>query len=362
MKKTTILYNEERKQRNSLTIIFSLTVFFILLLAIAISSIIAYAFSQFNWIQIELESESDVKTIVIFMIISSLIIGFCLALLIVKYPLKPVTNMITQMKRLSKGDFSARLNFGKRIAKYPIFKETSENFNKMAEELASVEMLHSDFINNFSHEFKTPIVSILGFAKILKKGNLNDEQKQEYIDIIEEEAQRLSYLANNVMNLNKVQNQVALTNLTTFNLSEQIRASVLLLENEWSKKQTELTLDFDEYYVTASEELLKEVWINLLDNAIKFSKEKGKVSVSISESAGSISVSVSNDGSISTENITHVFDKFYQVDRSHSTKGNGIGLAIVKRIVELHHGSVFVTSQSDVTTFTVKLPCKSDAE
>lgn len=232
----------------------------------------------------------------------------------------------------------------------------------MAEELASVEMLHSDFINNFSHEFKTPIVSILGFAKILKKGNLDDEQKQEYIDIIEEEAQRLSYLANNVMNLNKVQNQVALTNLTTFNLSEQIRASVLLLENEWSKKQTELTLDFDEYYVTASEELLKEVWINLLDNAIKFSKEKGKVSVSISESAGSISVSVSNDGSISPENITHVFDKFYQVDRSHSTKGNGIGLAIVKRIVELHHGSVFVTSQSDVTTFTVKLPCKSDAE
>ncbi len=357
MKKTTKPYNEERSQRNSLTIIFSITVFVILLLAIMISIAIAYAFSEFDWIHVEMASRSDVQTIAIFMIISSLIIGFCLALIIVKYPLKPVTNMIAQMEKLSKGDFTARLNFGKRIEKYPIFKETSENFNKMAEELASVEMLHSDFINNFSHEFKTPIVSILGFAKILKKGNLDEEQKQEYIDIIEEEAQRLSYLANNVMNLNKVQNQVSLTNLTRFNLSEQIRASVLLLENEWSRKQTELSLDFDEYYVTASEELLKEVWINLIDNAIKFSKVGGKVSVSITDNGGFISVSVNNDGSsISPENITHVFDKFYQVDKSHSTKGNGIGLAIVKRIVELHHGSVFVTSQADSTTFTVKLP------
>lgn len=151
----------------------------------------------------------------------------------------------------------------------------------MAEELENTQMLRSDFINNFSHEFKTPIVSIAGFAKLLRRGNLTDAQKEEYLAIIEEESLRLAAMATNVMNLTKVENQTILTDLTTFNLSEQIRACVLLLEEKWSRKELDLDLEFPEYTIRANEELLKQVWINLLDNAIKYSPNYGEIGVRI---------------------------------------------------------------------------------
>jgi signal transduction histidine kinase len=227
----------------------------------------------------------------------------------------------------------------------------------MAQELDSTEMLRSDFINNFSHEFKTPIVSIVGFAKLLKRGNLTESQKKEYIDIIEEESLRLSAMATNVLNLTKFENQSILSNVTEFNLSEQLRNSILELEGKWTKKHIEFNIDFDEHRIMGNKDMLKQVWLNLIDNAVKFSPEYGTVEVSVADMDKTLSVSVLNYGvEIPIEQREKIFKKFYQADESHTSEGNGIGLAIVKNVTDLHGGTVMVDSENETTKFTVELP------
>ena len=168
---------------------------------------------------------------------------------------------------------------------------------------------------------------------------------------------RLSYMATNVLNLTKVENQTILTDTTSYNLSEQIRSCVLLLEPKWAKKELDFQMEIDEYTVCANEELLKQVWINLIDNAIKFSKNGGSITIEASQSATDVSVSITNYGTeISPEAQAKIFKKFYQEDLSHSTEGNGIGLAIVKKITDLHRGKIDVVSADMAVTFTVTLP------
>jgi signal transduction histidine kinase len=260
------------------------------------------------------------------------------------------------MNALASGDFKTRLSYGEPISNYPTVKEVTDSFNQMAQELEHTEMLRGDFVNNFSHEFKTPIVSIAGFAKLLKKGNLTEEQKREYLDIIEEESLRLSEMATNVLNMTKIENQTILTDISTFNLSEQIRSCVLLLEKRWESKKLELSLEFDEYDINACEELLKQVWINLLDNAIKYSPEYGMIVVKIKEDGDFYLVSVANSGEeIPIEKREKIFEKFYQADESHSSPGNGVGLSIVKSVIDLHGGQVSVDCKNGITTFGVRL-------
>ena len=218
-------------------------------------------------------------------------------------------------------------------------------------------MLRGDFINNFSHEFKTPIVSIAGFAKLLRRGNLTEKQKEEYLEVIEEESLRLSAMANKVLNMTRVESQTILTDVTLFNLSEQIRGAVLLLVEKWTPKNLYMDMQFGEHMIYANEELLKQIWINLLDNAVKFSEPDGTVTVGIVEEGEYLRVYVSNHGKeIPKESIRHIFNKFYQADESHSAEGNGIGLAIVKKVCDLHGGTVSVNSENGTTTFTVVLP------
>ena len=170
---------------------------------------------------------------------------------------------------------------------------------------------------------------------------------------------RLSYMATNVLNLTKVENQSILTDVSTFNVSEQIRSCFLLLEPKWSKKELELQVELDEYEVDASEELLKQVWINLIDNAIKFSNDKSTINLSASMEKDKLSVAITNYGAeISEDAMAKIFNKFYQHDLSHSTEGNGIGLAIVKKILQLHNGIIEVSSVNGAVTFTVTLAAK----
>jgi signal transduction histidine kinase len=262
------------------------------------------------------------------------------------------------MNRLAAGDFKTRLSCGKVLAHHPTFREITDSFNRMAEELEHTELLRSDFVNNFSHEFKTPIVSITGFTKLLKKGNLMEPEKAEYLDIIEEESMRLSDMATNVLNMTKVENQTILTNVSCYNLSEQIRSCVLMLERRWTKKNIEFNLEFDEYEISANEELMKQLWLNLIENAVKYSPEYGFVTIKIrSEDEDFYLVSIANAGDeIPKEKQKKIFEKFYQVDESHSTEGNGIGLAIVKNVAELHSGSVSVDCANGIITFTVQIP------
>lgn len=284
--------------------------------------------------------------------VASLIVGTVMSLIISRKPLKPLKEIMDATDKIADGDYSVRVE-PKGMEQ---FRELGEKFNHMAEEIGSVEMLRSDFVGNFSHEFKTPIVSIRGFAKALKWDDLTEEERNEYLDIIISESERLADLSNNVLYLSKIEKQTILTDKKTVNVSEQIRLVIALLYEKWSDKHIDIVFDSDEKHLACNEELLKQVWINLLDNAIKFSPDGGKIEIRIAESADEMTVSVVDEGGgMSEETRRHIFDKFYQGDLSHTTTGNGLGLAIVKRIVELHEGEVAVYSSDTGSTFIVKL-------
>lgn len=351
----------DRKKLTTLTLFLALIVFCLLLAAIGLT-VLGVFILQWAGVISGLDEEMDMVTIVIFMSVISLILGWVLVFFSIRIPLKPIHTLISRMNRLAMGDFTTRIEGKGVLANHPAVSGINESFNKLAEELENTEMLRGDFINNFSHEFKTPIVSIAGFAKLLKRESLTEEQRVAYLTSIEEESMRLSYMATNVLNLTKVENQAILTDVTVFNLSEQVRSAVLLLEPKWSEKNIDLQLDFDEYAVEGNEELLKQVWINLVDNAVKFSPRCGAVLLDVREEGTLLRVTVSNTGpEIPPEKTDKIFGKFYQADESHATEGNGIGLAIVKRVVELHGGSIRVSCAGGMTTFTVELPkaCKN---
>ena len=345
-----------KKQRFSLTLMVAGFAVGFLLIAFAWAVLALWLLIETGLV-VDTEFLIDALIVVLIFIGVSIVTAFGLVLIFGKFPLKPVNQIINEMNRLASGDFRARLHFGKILSKHKTFKEIEESFNELAEELDNTEMLRADFINNFSHEFKTPIVSIAGLAKLVNKGDISEEEKKAYLLAIETESMRLANMATNVLNLTKVENQTILTDVNTYNISEQIRTCVLLLENQWSSKNIELSLDFDEYEIKANEELMKQVFINLLDNAIKFSPEGGVVSVEIFEDTSHISVAIKNSGDeIPKDKIDKIFNKFYQADESHAAKGNGVGLAIVKKIVTLHNGKINVKSEDGETTFTVILP------
>ena len=349
---------KERREKLKLTFMSAAVIFCVLLVSIGLAALIAYILSKIGVLYAVVDM-ADTTVILLLMTVISLIIGSIATIIGGRVLISPVNRMVKQINRLASGDFKARLAFRKPLKAHSTFAEVTDCFNKMAEQLENTEMLRSDFVNNFSHEFKTPIVSIAGFAKLLRKGNLSAAQQAEYLEIIEEESLRLAAMATNVLNLTKIENQTILTDVYRYNLSEQLRSCVLLLEEKWSRKGIVPELEFDEYEICANEELLKQVWINLLDNAIKFSPAAGELVIRAEKAEDKLCVQVVNFGSdIPKDRQEKIFNKFYQSDESHASKGNGVGLAIVKRIVELHKGTVGVTSENGVTTFTVELPQK----
>ena len=344
--------------RTSFTIILSIFAFLILLLAIGLTALGIWLLTLAG-VTVDMEGQLQLGPVILFMSLISLLIGATLTYFSSHIPLKPINELINKINRLAAGDFKTRLKFGKALSSHRAAKQLTESFNKMAEELENTEMLRSDFINSFSHEFKTPIVSITGLANLIESGNLTEEQRAQYARAIREESMRLSSMASNVLSLSRVENLTILTDVSKFNVSEQVRSAVLLLEEKWARKNVDLQLDFEEYFIEANEEMLMQVWINLIDNAVKFVPEGGTVTLDVYEDKSDITVKISNTGTdIPPEKQDKIFNKFYQTDESHSTRGNGIGLAIVKRIVDLHRGRVTVTSEGGVTAFTVSLPKK----
>ena len=347
-----------KKNRHfGLTLLFTAVIFLALLANSVITSLMVYLLASRGILQIASDLTPHIWILVLANMMVNIPVGFAIALFAVKFPLKPVRTLIDGMDALGSGKFDTRVNVGAIMRRYPSFVTVAESFNRMAEELQNTELLRSDFINNFSHEFKTPIVSIAGFAKLLKRPDLSEEQKRAYVDAIEEESLRLSALATNVLNLSKVENQTILTDVSEFNLSEQLRSSLLLLEPKWAHRDLELRPDFGEFSIRGNEELLKQVWINLLDNALKFTPDGHTISLTIHRDRKWVVVRVTNTGStIAPEHLEKVFQKFYQEDPSHAIQGNGVGLAVVKRIAQLHGGTVSAGSSGGVTAFTVRLP------
>ena len=286
-------------------------------------------------------------------IVASVLLGIGLAYVISILVFKPINILINGIEKLSAGDYSVRVNF----KGYMAMKNLAEKFNNLAAELEKTEILRSDFVNNFSHEFKTPIMSISGLVEMLQNGNVPPEKQSEYISIIADETERLASMATNVLNLSKVENQVILTSTERYNLSEQIRSCLILLEKKWAQKELELCVEFDEVEIVACEDLMKQVWYNLLDNAVKFAREGGKLKVFIEKTDEDVRVTIADEGKvIAPENINKIYNKFYQEDGSHCNGGSGIGLSIVKKITELHGGSIEVLSADGETAFTVILP------
>ena len=291
-------------------------------------------------------------------LIVSVMIGTCISAAVASKIVKPVRQVKKAMHRVEKGDFSQRLEitgFNGEV------DELIESYNKMVEELGGIEMFRENFINSFSHEFKTPIVSIQGFAKQLKKENLSEEKKQEYIDIIISESKRLTNLSSNILMLTKFENQQIITDKTEFSLDEQIRNSILLLEKQWTAKNIDFDIEMQEISYISNAEMLSQVWVNIIGNAIKFSPENSTISVKLSKNKDDIRVEISDRGIGMDENtIRHIFERFYQGDKAHSAEGNGLGLPLVKRIVELCNGNIRVESEyGKGTNFIVTLPIEN---
>ena len=336
--------------RFAITVIFTIIVFCILMITMMVVGIAVYFLANAGIIGVP-----NLGALLLTIAVASIIVGTIISVFLGKIPMRPVYKLIYALNSLATGNYDTRLSMN--VPK--VGTDLEESFNILAEELQNTEMLRSDFVNNFSHEFKTPLVSIKGFARLLQKGSLPEEKKKEYIDIISAESSRLADMATKVLDLTKLENQNILTDVSEYNVSEQLRESILLLERKWLEKELEISADFEEYQIHGNQEMLKQVWINLIDNAIKFSPSGGAIGVSVTRNADCIMVMVSNGGApIKEEEKERIFQKFYQGDTSHTSQGNGIGLAIVRRIVELHDGEVWVDSTEEQTTFTVKLPCE----
>lgn len=236
--------------------------------------------------------------------------------------------------------------------------EVAENFNKMTSELRSVETLRNDFINDFSHEFKTPITSINGFANLLLDTKVSPEEERQYLQIIADESERLATLSRETLMMSRLDSQHSIPDKAPYALDEQIKQNVILLSRAWTEKKIDMGVDLSPVTYFGNADLMSHIWMNLLNNAIKFTPEGGTITVTMREANDKILVSVSDTGKgMTAEEIQHIFNKYYQADPSHATKGMGLGLSIAHRIVELCEGKIEVMSTPGKgSTFTVQLP------
>ena len=278
---------------------------------------------------------------------------------------EPLHRLADATQQVAGGDFSVYVPTIHTADRLDYLDVMILDFNKMVEELGSVETLKTDFVSNVSHEMKTPIAVIKNYAELLQMKNASDGEKAEYARNIEEAAEHLSALISNILKLNKLENQRIDPEIESYDLCGQLEECILQYEELWDEKELELEVDMEEKAVIQADPSLMElVWNNLLSNAIKFTEQGGKVTVRQATEAEYVEVSVSDTGcGMSKESIRHIFDKFYQGDTSHSKEGNGLGLALVKRILVLMNGDIQVVSQEGKgSTFTVKLPRRMDNE
>ena len=288
----------------------------------------------------------------------SILSGAAIAVGLSKIFVSPMMKLGDAMRKVAGGDFTVRLDCTSKIRDV---REVYGSFNTMVKELGNTETLQTDFVSNVSHEFKTPINAIEGYASLLQDSQLTDEQKNAYIDKIIFNTRRLSDLVGNILLLSKVNNQTISLKASTFRLDEQVRQSILALESKWEKKEIEFDVDLDEIEYTGYENLLSHVWLNLIDNAVKFSPQNGQIRIRLKQLAGSVTFSIWDNGlPIPEADIGRIFNKFYQGDNSHASEGNGLGLALVRKRVAAAHGTINVTSSEDAgTEFVVALPNSS---
>ena len=270
---------------------------------------------------------------------------------------KPVRQIMAALDQVMMGDFTVRIEPVKEFAGETGFNEIIKAINKMTAELAGTETLRTDFIANVSHELKTPLAVMGNYATMLQKPGISEEDRIEYAKAISHSSRRLAALITNILKLNKLENQQIFPQLDEYDLGEQLCENLLQFEEVWEKKNLNIETDIeDDVRIRSDAELLSLVWNNLISNAVKFTPEEGTIGVSLKTEGDMVIVSVSDTGcGIKPEVGQHIFEKFYQGDPSHATQGNGLGLALVKRVVDIFCGEISVQSvYGQGSTFTVK--------
>ena len=278
---------------------------------------------------------------------------------------EPLHKLAEATEQVANGDFSVYVPTIHTSDRLDYLDVMILDFNKMVEELGSVETLKTDFVSNVSHEMKTPIAIIKNYAELLQTGKGTEEDRLEYARNIEEAAGRLSSLISNILRLNKLEHQQIDPEIESYDLCGQLEACILNYEEMWDEKDLDLEVDLEEKTVVdADKSLMELVWNNLLSNAIKFTEPGGRVAVRQTFSDGYAVVEVTDTGcGMSRESIRHIFDKFYQGDTSHSQEGNGLGLALVRRILVLMNGEISVVSEAGSgSTFTVRIPAAGEIQ
>lgn len=262
---------------------------------------------------------------------------------------------------ISNGDFSVFIESSKykHNRHNHMMNVLSQKVNDMAKQLSTMEMMRQDFVSNVSHEIQSPLTSIQGFAVLLKNDNLSEEEKKVYLEIIDTETKRLSKLSNNLLKLSALDSGAKELQIKKYDLGKQLKNVILCLEPQWLKKNIEFEIDCPKTNINADEELMSEVWINLLSNGIKFTPNNGKMYVSVKRKAENFQVTIKDSGiGIKEEEQKHIFERFYMADKSRKRElgGNGLGLSIVKKIIDLHGGSISVESEVNKgTSFIVSI-------
>lgn len=328
--------------RAKLTLLIGILVFFSILISYGLITLFGWIFPALNvipkWIQLN---------------ILSLVVAIIATRYLSKIFFDPIMELNKGMQKIADGDFSVRLSTKSSSQEV---QEMFAGFNMMAKELGSTEILQSDFVSNVSHEFKTPINAIEGYTMLLQSTDNIDEVENEYIEKILFNTKRLSSLVSNILLLSKIENQTIQTHKEPYGLDEQIRESIVSLENAWEEKEIELDVELNDIEYNGNETMMRHVWNNLIGNAIKFSPEKGTVKIRLQDKENKYVFIIENQGpALSNDTLKHLFDKFYQADSSHKEEGNGLGLALVKRILAIEGGEISAQNISGGCRFTVTL-------
>ncbi|MBE5932408.1 MAG: HAMP domain-containing histidine kinase [Lachnospiraceae bacterium] len=345
-----------RRKRKKGFILSNINIFFTILVLVEFIFTIAFA-SFVQWI-LESVLQITIPT-TLFLLLVGAFMGSAIAFLVNRIFFEPIQKLKDGMNDVSDGDFTVKIDTNSPINEV---RELYDSFDLMVKELSATEILQSDFMSNVSHEIKTPVNAIEGYAMLLESEEITPEEQQEYVEKILFNTKRLSELVGNVLLLSKIDNQAIPKNEKKFRLDEQIRQSIMQLETKWTEKDIELDVELERTEFIGNATLLIHVWDNLINNAIKFNNHGGTVKLRLSSNADRVTFTIEDNGpGVSEDAIKHIFDKFYQADSSHRQEGNGLGLALVKRIVDLYEGDIKAENLPDTgCRFTVVLPAMQE--
>lgn len=333
-----------------LSLIFSFIISFVITITMLIVGIIIFILYCTGHLD-----ESDSLFLVIWFLLPNLIAGIAISFLVAIKGLRPILKMSDAIARVAEGDFSVRFE-EKHLIKE--ISQMAECFNIMTEKLNNINTLHNDFISNAAHEFRTPLSVIEGYAELLEKEQVSNIERIQYANQINRVTNKLSAVVNNILYLSKIDVKDIKFEKELFNLSESIREVLIMLESKWTAKGIFVDLELQDYLYLGNKEMLEEVWNNLISNAIKFSDVGGRLKIATLQNEDIATIVITDNGiGMTKETQKKIYDKFFQVETSRSLEGAGLGLSIVKRIIDLHQGKIYVDSElNHGTNFTIDLP------